>query len=299
MRSGRFADAWAISDRLRELAPAVADPKLPRHLQRIWDGRPLEGRVLVRCYHGLGDTIQFVRYLPMVRTQARSVTLWAQPTLLALLARIPGVDAVLPLHDGAPDVEFDVDVELMELAYVFRTTLDTIPPAPYLQAPPFPVRREENRDEPGRRMAVGLVWRAGDWAPARSIPFPVLAPLAELPVSWHVLQGRDGLDECPADLGLVCGTDSLDEAASVIASLDLLITIDSMPAHLAGALGTPVWTMLPDEADWRWMTDRQDSPWYPSMRLFRRRKSEGWETVVENVRQELARLIATRSPSPR
>ena len=112
-----------------------------------------------------------------------------------------------------------------------------------------------------------------------------------------MLQGGPGLDECPADFGLVCGTDSVDEAASVIGSLNLLITIDSMPAHLAGALGTPVWTMLPEEADWRWMADRADSPWYPSMRLFRRRHDKGWEEVVEQVRRELVRVIATCSPS--
>jgi hypothetical protein len=294
MRAGRFEQAWQVSDRLRALQPGGADPELPRHLQRIWDGRPLEGRVLVRCYHGLGDTIQFARYLPLLRAQARAVMLWVQPALMSLMAQIPGVDQVLPLHDGTPDVEFDADVELMELPYAFRTAIDTIPgTVPYLSAPPFPVRRAARVNDPGH-LAVGLVWRAGDWAPHRSIPLATLAPVTALPVSWHVLQGRAGLDECPSDFGFVCGTDSVDEAASVIRSLDVLITIDSMPAHLAGALGTPVWTLLPDNADWRWMTDRADSPWYPSMRLFRRRTGDGWEAVVDEVRRELVRVIAVR-----
>jgi hypothetical protein len=144
---------------------------------------------------------------------------------------------------------------------------------------------------PRARPAVGVVWRAGDWANHRSIPFADLAPLIEVPVDWYVLQGEPGLQECPPGFGQVCGTRDISEAAAVIEALDLLITIDSMPAHLAGALGAPVWTLLSADADWRWMRERTDSPWYPSMRLYRQQHGDaGWPAVIARVRAALERV---------
>jgi hypothetical protein len=128
MRRGDFASAWELSDRILRARAGVPCWHLPRHEQWIWNGDPLGGkRVLVRCYHGLGDTAQFIRYLPALRRITREVYLWVQAELIPLVERVPGVDRILPLHDGTPEIDYDVDVEIMELAHVFRTTLDTIP----------------------------------------------------------------------------------------------------------------------------------------------------------------------------
>jgi hypothetical protein len=116
MQRGAFEAAWGISDAVLRARAGVPCGHWPRHLQYIWDGTPLAGkRVLVRCYHGLGDTIQFIRYVPLIKEIAREVMVWAQPALLPLLRTLRGIDLLLPLHDGTPDVEYDVDVESMEL----------------------------------------------------------------------------------------------------------------------------------------------------------------------------------------
>ena len=166
MRAGDFARAWEISDAVLRLRSGAPGWHLPRHEQALWDGTPIDGRrVLVRCYHGLGDTIQFARYLPLLRQRAAHVLLWAQPSLIPLLRTIDAGLEILPLHDGDPAVAYDVDVEIMELADVFRSTLATLPGrVPYIHVEPATLP-----DTPAPR--VGLVWRAGDWAEHRSIPF--------------------------------------------------------------------------------------------------------------------------------
>jgi hypothetical protein len=277
MRIGNFAGAWSASDaamRQRHRSTAA----VPRHLQAVWDGSPLDGqRVLVRCYHGLGDTIQFARYFPALRARARELIVWAQPTLLPLLGTMPGIDRLLPLHDGAPDADYDVDVEIMELPYVFRSTIETIPAVvPYLHPGTADISRSQGP-------AVGLVWRAGDWAPYRSIPFARLAPLLHLPVTWYVLQAGTGRNECPETFGIPATASDPLSTARLMTALDLVITVDSMPAHLSGALGTTTWTLLPWNADWRWMLTRTDSPWYPTMRLFRQECDGDWSQVIDQV----------------
>jgi hypothetical protein len=177
----------------------------------------------------------------------------------------------------------------MELAHVFRSTLDTLPNrVPYLHAEPAAIPRDD-------RLAVGLVWRAGDWDERRSIPFPLLAPLAEIPgIDLHVLQRGAAVDECPAGFGTRSGSDDVLQAAQVMRALDLVVTVDSMPAHLAGALGVPVWTLLIHDADWRWMAGRDDSPWYPTMRLFRQPAPGDWPAVIRRVEAELRTLVHAR-----
>ena len=287
MQRGDFAAAWRIADVLQQ--HAGIDPRAPRHQQAVWDGSPIDDqRVLVRCYHGLGDTIQFIRYAPYVRRRASELLVWAQPPLLPLLGTVPGIDVLLPLHDGEVDAAYDVDIEVMELPHLFRTEPHSVPAAaPYLHVAPLPLSR---RSGP----AVGLVWRAGEWAAHRSVPFDMLAPLVAAPATWYVLQGPPGLAERPDDFGICAGTHDLVEAARVIRSLDLLITIDSMPAHLGGALGTPVWTLLPADADWRWMRDRDDSPWYRSMRLFRQARAGEWPPVIARVATALHEWLGRR-----
>jgi hypothetical protein len=286
MRRGDFESAWRISDRVLRERQHASCVHLPRHLQFVWRGQRVEGRrVLVRCYHGLGDTLQFIRYMPLLRERARRVTLWVQPALIPLLHGLPGVDDLLPLHDGAPDVSYDVDLELMELPHLFRTTVRTIPPCVPLRVAPAPLPVAP----PAR---VGLVWRSGDWAPERSIPFAELGPLLAVPVRWYVLQGEPGVAECPAEIGIRAGTTDLLEAARVIRALDLVISVDTMAAHLAGTLGRPVWTLVTAEADWRWMEQRSDSPWYPSMTLVRQARAGHWRDVVARTAGRLARLAA-------
>jgi hypothetical protein len=287
-RRGEFAAAWAISDRIGARSKGARDWTLPRNCQQVWDGSSFAGRhVLIRCYHGLGDTIQFIRYAPMVRAVARRVTVWAQPALVPLLEQMPAIDALLPLHDGHPQIEHDVDIEVMELPYAFRSTLATIPTCvPYVDADPQPLRAPSPR--------VGIVWRAGDWDRRRNLPFERLIPLLDDPAfAWYSLQlgappGETHRHLRTVDVSTVLAT------ARVMRSLDLVISVDSMPAHLAGALGVPVWTLLPADADWRWMEHRPDSPWYPTMTLFRQDGDAGWTDVIARVRHELARVPALR-----
>jgi hypothetical protein len=284
-RRGDFEGAWAVSDRILARTAGRRDGTTPRHQQQIWDGSELTGRrVLIRCYHGLGDTIQFVRYAPFVKRIASHVALWAQPALLPLLSSAPGIDRLLPLHDGRPEIEYDVDVEVMELPYVFRTTLSSIPSdIPYLQT--------ARAVMPGRPPRIGIVWRAGEWDDRRSVPFARLTPLFDLDaVTWYALQIDRRSGEQHRNLR-AAPTDGLGRMAACVRALDLVITIDSMPAHLAGALGVPVWTLLAAESDWRWMTDRSESPWYPTMRLFRQRDAGDWESVVTEVGTNLRKMV--------
>jgi hypothetical protein len=288
MRQGQFEEAWQLSD--RDVAARAGKPcwHLPRHFQYIWGGTPLHGkRVLVRCYHGLGDTIQFIRYAPLLKAMASEVLVWAQAPLLPLLQTMAGIDQLLPLHDGTPDVAYDADVEVMELPHVFRTTVTTIPAQiPYLQAAPMPLQLTNNF------LNVGLVWKAGDWDNRRNIPFRALLPLFTVPyINFFILQADAKAAGWQEEMGIHLGEFALSNYARVVRAMDVLITVDSMPAHLAGALGVPVWTLLHAEADWRWMQDRGDSPWYPTMRLFRQMQQEAWEPVIERVCAELGNMF--------
>lgn len=291
MRAGEFELAWRVSDEVLRARRAQSSHDLPRHFQWIWRGEPLDGkRVLIRCYHGLGDTIQFIRYAPLVRRIARHVAVWAQPALLPLLETVHGIDALLPLHDGAPRTDYDVDVESMELPHVFRSTVKSLPgDVPYLHVERAQLRRDDN-------LQVGLVWECGDWAPERAVPLELLLPTAQVPgVTLHVLQRGPALHQLPPNFGVVSGSDDILEAARVIAALDLMVTIDSMPAHLAGALGVETWTLLQARPDWRWMDAREDSPWYPTMRLFRQDRAGPWEDVIARVLRELQSRATRRS----
>lgn len=292
MRAGEWARAWALCD--ADLPARRQHPcwDRPRHLQSIWTGEPLAGRrVLVRCYHGLGDTLQFIRYVPLLREIAAEVIVWAQPGLLPLLQGMDGIDRLLPLHDGAPAVAYDVDVEVMELAHVFRTTPDTVPgTTPYLDADPLPLARDP-------RPAVGLVWQGGDWDPGRALSWAQVAPLARLQgVRCCILQPQAHAAGWDGSAGEWLGEFDLAAYARALRAMDLVVTIDSMPAHLAGALGVPTWTLLREWADWRWMEAREDTPWYPCMRLFRQSRDGDWDDVVARVAAALREFSARPGP---
>lgn len=284
MLRGDFEAAWAICDRVQaERIERQEDcGELPRHEQFIWRGEQLANRrVLVRCYHSLGDTVQFIRFAAPLRRVAREVTVWVQPELLSLVASAPGVDRVSALHDGKPEFLYDVDIELMELPHALRASLASIGAhVPYL----FP-RMVSRIPEPAHgELKVGLAWRSGQWSPARSAPLTELARLQKVGgIRLFSLQYPADADE----LRVLGATDlackEIELLASRMQKMDLVISVDALTAHVAGAMGLPVWTLLPADSDWRWMDHRTDTPWYPSMRLFRQTKGGDWQGVVDEV----------------
>jgi hypothetical protein len=348
MRRGEFESAWRLSDAVLRSGYPARCHHLPRHLQSVWDGRPLDGRrVLIRCYHGLGDTIHFIRYAPLVKSRASEVILLAQSELIPLLRTVDGIDRIFPLEAGDGGLDYDADAEVMELPHVFRTTLETIPAnVPYfhvggglmdppnngtpghgnaqdvmlsvgeasssrtavVQRDPWRTAQDDRtrrqlmsrkrRDSirvylPDDKLHVGIVWAAGDWDPRRSIPPELLAPLGEIPgIELHIFQRGAALSDSPPWRALMPQWHDILEEARLMRALDLMISVDSLPAHLAGALAVPVWTLLHREADWRWLKKRNDSPWYPTMRLFRQECGKGWVSVIANVASELASLSA-------
>ena len=208
-----------------------------------------------------------------------------------MLRGVRGADRVLPLHGGDAGVRYDVDLEIMELPHLFRSTLDTLPAeVPYLHVPggTWP------RSLAGTGAChVGVAWQAGDWDAARSVPVDLLASLGREPgVVLHALQRGPALADWRGEDGPVSGSDHVLRTAERMNALDLIISVDSFPAHLAGALGRPVWTLLPAVPDWRWLEARDDSPWYPTMRLFRQERPGDWKPVVARVAAALRRFCA-------
>ncbi len=283
MKRGRFEDAWEICDRSIRQRHGERRHYGPRHFQNIWNGAPLAGRrVLIRCYHGLGDTLQFLRYVPLVKEIASETMLWIQPALLEVVRpALPGV-RLFPLHDGSPGVSFDVDIEIMELPHAFRTTIDTIPPVilPTVVAP------GKQRHAP----SIGLQWTAGDWNHDRNLSFAALQPLINLPgIRFVPLQEHLDADEQEHFAGMT--PVDVFGVSRQIADCDLIITVDTMVAHLAGSLGATTWTLLKHDADWRWLSNRDDTPWYPSMRLYRQQTAGDWRPVVARVCADVTSLF--------
>lgn len=292
MLLGDFERAWRVSDTvIRRTRPQDFDrADLPRHRRLVWDGAPLNGRrVLVRCYHGLGDIIQFARLLPRVAALARSLRVQAPVALHGLLATLVGEGVLLPLETPEPEPAFDVAVELMEVPHALRLTLTGIPArVPYLGVDARRVETLRRRLRRRGRPLVGIAWAAGAWDGGhRSLPPASLEPLAAVPgTDWVCLQRGPALAADCGGLSFVDGvprTDSLLDAAALIRCLDLVVSVDTVVAHLAGALAAPVWTLLAASADWRWLLDRSDTPWYPTMRLFRQPAAGDWETPISDI----------------
>lgn len=295
MLLGRYDWAWRLSDGvLASRAPEDFNrPWTPYHTRCVWDGTPLGGRVLVRCYHGLGDSVQFLRYAGMLQMLGCHVAVEIQPELLSLARRCPGVaDAVaLGEADGllVGPRGWDVQVESMELSHALRTLPHTIPnDVPYLGRG-LP-RRARRRGEPLR---VGLVWQAGGWDTRRSLPLAALGPLLELPgttcVSLQLGPARAEL----ADFSAVRdgAVDSLEGLAGAMCGLDLMVSVDTMAAHLAGALAVPTVVLLHQDADWRWGAKGSRTPWYPTLHLARQRIQGDWApAVADTVRVVRGRL---------
>jgi hypothetical protein len=288
MLLGNFERAWQESDFIS--AVGATDPN------RYWDGRPwTDQRVMLRCLHGLGDTIQFIRYAPMLKQSCRSLTVQTHPQLVTLLESVPEIDHVCtwgPGYTESPS-NWDMQMEVTELPRAFRTTVATIPAAaPYIPIPKERIEWAANRIPFIGKMRVGMAWEAGPWNPARSIRLEELAPLlsCENCCFYGLQKGAalaDGRGTAPVFDPEAQSADVRDTAALIL-NLDLIVTVDTMTAHLAGALGRRVWILLPANADWRWMLERGDTPWYPSARLFRQRIYGDWREVVETLQTALA-----------
>ena len=291
MLGGDFEGAWRESDAIR--LRGKPDP------HRFWNGEDLQGaRVMVRCLHGFGDAVQMLRYASQLREIASHVIFEVPQQMLSLAPLFRNVDETITWGDAAPQKppEWDVQVEITELPYLFRTTLAELPiTTSYLKLPETMVRQTAHAMGPVPRPRIGLVWASGEWNPERSVPLALLEPLIdETSFEFWTLQGDTAANDARRwikagmirDARAVC-RDGLVSLAATIANLDLVITVDTLAAHLAGALGKPAWVMLQYSADWRWMTAREDSPWYPTIRLFRQPKPGDWSVTVDTVRDAL------------
>jgi tetratricopeptide (TPR) repeat protein len=281
----------------------------------VWDGEAsLRGKtILLRGEQGLGDSLQFCRYVHQVKALGARVTLEVQAPLVRLLKGLEGADEVVEHSAFPPPTDFQA--LMMSLPLAFGTTLETIPgETPYLAADPADVARWEARLGPKVRPRVGLVWSGGfrdepdlRWVNARrNIPLDRLAPLKGADVDFVSLQkGEPGEGELralkaqgwngPDILEVMDQVSDFADTAALVQTLDLVIAVDTSTAHLAGALGKPVWILNRYDSCWRWLTERDDSPWYPSVRLFRQERMSDWDAVVGRVRAQLDRFSAERA----
>ena len=293
--AGRWASAWP--DRYR---PVLGIDRRPKGTSgNEWEGQDLAGQsILLYGEQGLGDVIQYARYAPLVAEGGARVVVACRPRLVGLLRRIRGIDKVVP--DDQPPPPTDWHCSLLDVPAVWEHDVDSIPaPCPYLP----PRVRQTPVLPPARHFRVGIVWagnptqkqnrrrscRLDDFAPLFELPgtefvsFQIGPPARELSEGWR------GLVHDPGD-----ALDDLEATADALMEVDLVITVDTMLAHLAGALGRAVWNLLAFAADMRWMLDRADTPWYPTMRLFRQPASNDWAGVFREVRGELKALPCGR-----
>jgi hypothetical protein len=304
LRAGELRRGWQKYRQRFDAEPSVRD-LFREFAGAVWTGtEPLQDRsVLVISEQGHGDAIQFARYLPMLAERGARVTFLVQPPLVSLFQSMPGLHAVS--GELAFDTRFDFKARLLSLPRLFDTTMATIPAgAPYLSADPALVETWRARLQALQGLRVGLAWsgsaqHANDRQ--RSIPPQALAPLMDLHgVSFVSLQKdkRSGDDEFlrahPQIADIAADLASYADTAAVIGNIDLVVSVDTSVAHLAGALAKPVCVMLPFACDWRWFDARDDSPWYPTARLYRQAHRTDWAAVISNVREALAGMAAKR-----
>lgn len=298
--TGDFARGWRAREaRWRLASVGLVDRGFSKPL---WRGdQPLAGKtILLHSDEGLGDAIQFARYVPMVAALGARVMLEVEPPIQQCLGGIQGVAACIDRSSTPP---FDLHCPLGTLPLAFGTRLETIPFAEgYLPAPQVArVTAWDSRLGPRDRFRVGLVWAGNPDHKNdhnRSMTLRTLAPLLDCDVQFVSLQkgvrdhDRGFLGERSGILDLTQHLTDFGETAALIGCLDLVISVDTSVAHLAGALGAPVWTLLPFNPDWRWLLNRSDSPWYRSMTLFRQRERGDWASVVDRVRGELEGVVS-------
>lgn len=305
--AGRYEEGWVEYEWRRQ----IPDYK-PRFewypAERQWQGQPFPGQTLV-VYHeqGLGDDIQFARFLPYAKALGGKVVFSTRPALIPILSTLHGIDQVVEQSEETfNSLAFRWAVPIMSLPGLCRTTLDSIPnQTPYLHVPPAYQTKWQTllapyAQQPGKKR-IGIVWACNPidiLGQLRSCPFPQLASLFALPeTQWFSLQKGPAVvdiqNSTAAQSQVIDLTPHLDDfadTAALIDQLDLVISIDTSVAHLAGALGKPVWLLLPYANEWRWLLRRSDSPWYPTFRLFRQPLPGDWNAILEQVKQELAHI---------
>ncbi len=303
---GDFRNGWREYEwRLKRLDTRHLYPGFS---QPSWKGEDLEGKhILLYAEQGMGDTLQFVRFAPMVAARGGRVLVRCQPPLQRLLRSMPGVEAVFA--EGDPLPHFDVQCPLLSLPYLFGVDAAEKIPAdvPYLGVEPALLEVWSNKLAAGHHLKVGLVWAGAprkDDPDAclidlrRSMSLSLLKPLLEVQgVDFYSLQkGEAGLEATGCQgklLDLMGEVKDFSDTAALISHLDVVISVDTAVAHLAGALAKPVWLLSRFDGCWRWMQERDDSPWYPTLRLFRQPQPVNWEPVVERVVEALKSLAAS------
>jgi hypothetical protein len=295
--SGNFPSGWSEYEwRLKLKKVSYKAPP--------WDGQFRRGAtLLVYCEQGIGDTIQFARYMPLIRQHEMQVVLLCPQVLHRLLTCISGPSAIVVDHEALPD--YDYYCSLLSLPYLLRTDLSNLPSfTPYFHLPHNGLHLWANRlrelDQP---IKIGLCWQGNPHHlddRLRSLKLRQLECLASIPgISWVSLQNRPLLieeKETAERLHLIDVHEHLDdfsESAALIHELDLVISVDTAVAHLAGALNRPAWTLIRFAPDWRWLLDRNDTPWYPSMLLFRQDSPDNWDTVIDKIRVTLGNIMAS------
>ena len=284
--------------------------RVPNFSEPRWDGTPLKGRtILLYGEQGLGDTLQFIRYAPMVKALGGRVIVNCQNALIRLLTRTPGIDGLVGW--GATPPKFDTWIPLLSLPGIFGTRVDSIPtPIPYVFPDPKLVAHWRRQLVPLRGVKVGIAWQGSPrhaWDRHRSVALKLFESLARIEgihlVSLQKHRGSEQIDAAGKSFPVLSFGPLLDEAsgpfmdtAAIIANLDLVITVDSAMAHLAGALGTPAWVALANTPDWRWGLDRAGSVWYPTHRLFRQPKFGDWLSVFVEMAAALKTHVANRTP---
>jgi len=296
---GDFSRGWEEYEwRLKELGKATDYPN--RYGLPIWDGSPLEGKtILVYDEQGFGDTLQFVRYLPQLKTMGANIVFETRGPLIPLLKSFLAIDELVDRMTGVKHKnKCDYCIPLLSLPRRFKTSLETIPKeVPYLYAPP---QKIENWSPcfSGEGLRVGVTW-AGKSVDINLDQFETFARISG--VSLYGLQKGEISGQDRELAGKILVTNFGDElkdfsdTAGVIENLDLVISIDTSLAHLAGAMGKPVWVLLPFIPDWRWLLDREDSPWYPTMRLYRQKIRGNWEEAIKRVANSLEQLAGNHN----
>jgi len=274
-----------------------------------WDGSPLAGRtILLYAEQGLGDALQFIRYIPLVKQQGGKILALCPKPLMALLADIPGVDRLLAQGTDLPP--YDVCAPLMSLPRLLGTILSTIPAdIPYLHADPVLVTQWRKRLSEYSGFKIGIVWHGNPRQAhnrERSAPLIAFSPLAQVkgvrlfslqkgPGTAQLQQANVRLPIVDLDGQLDVATGPFLDTAAVMKNLDLVISVDTAACHLAGALGVPVWLALSRAPDWRWFLDREDSPWYPTARLFRQNVFGNWDDVFQRMALEVERNLGSKN----
>ncbi len=307
LAQGDFDPGW-MEYEWRNLTEA-GKATMPAMTSAPWNGMRIpNGRLLLVGDQGYGDTIQFARYIPMVVDRCQELIIGCSAEMGPLLANIPGVTQYCHRWNDVPG--HAAHCRLSSLPYLFRTQMDSIPAQiPYLKVDPARVAHWRSRLDgilPAGRKRIGLAWTGRPTHPndrRRSVPLSMLAPVAAAgPAAFVSLQkpfpARDlaTMSQFPFMTDLSDELTDFGETAALIENLDLVVTVDTCMGHLAGALGKPVWILIPKAADWRWLLDRDDSPWYPSARLFRQQKPGAWDEPLQRLREALSRELASDAP---